>query len=142
LDLQKLELATLSACDTERGKMVRGEGVQAFSRALLSAGSRSSLTTLWRVADEPTSEFMTQFYYFALNKHLPKAEALRQAKLRFLHSGNYVPVAWAAFVLNGEGLAPLPRVISWTTIVAAAGAVILLMLPFLLQRRFHRSHRS
>jgi CHAT domain-containing protein len=142
LDLHKLQLATLSACDTERGKMVRGEGVQAFSRALLSAGSRSSLTTLWRVADEPTSEFMTQFYYFALSEHLPKAEALRQAKLRFLRSNSSTnnPATWAAFVLNGEGLTPVPRVVSWTTTLVVAAAT-LLIITFLLSRRFHRGQR-
>lgn len=144
LDLHNVQLATLSACDTERGKVVRGEGVQAFSRALLSAGSRSSLTTLWRVADEPTSEFMSLFYYFALPKHLPKAEALRQAKLRFLRSGSSkkTPITWAAFVLNGEGTTPLPRVVSWTTILLATAAVILLVGVFLLKRRFHGSQRS
>lgn len=66
LNLNGVRLATISACDTERGKIIRGEGVQAFSRALLSAGAASSLTTLWRVDDELTAEFMSQFYYFAL----------------------------------------------------------------------------
>jgi CHAT domain-containing protein len=57
LNLNGVRLATISACDTERGKIIRGEGVQAFSRALLSAGAASSLTTLWRVDDELTAEF-------------------------------------------------------------------------------------
>ena len=121
LDLHQVNLATLSACDTERGKVVRGEGVQAFSRALLSAGSRSSLTTLWRVADEPTSEFMKQFYYSALVERLPKAEALRQAKLKFFHSDGLLrtPSNWAAFVLNGDGGSRLPLVISWKMLAAS-----------------------
>ena len=54
VDLQNVRLATLSACETERGKIVRGEGAQAFSRALLHAGARSSVTTLWHVQDPPT----------------------------------------------------------------------------------------
>ena len=90
LDLSHVNLAVISACDTERGKMVRGEGVQAFSRALLSAGAASSVTALWRVDDEITAEFMKQFYFLALNEHKPKAEALRLAKLRFLHSNSKV----------------------------------------------------
>jgi CHAT domain-containing protein/Tfp pilus assembly protein PilF len=104
LDLRGVDLATISACNTERGKMVRGEGVQAFSRVLLSAGSRSTVTTLWQVADQPTAEFMKQFYYFAVAKRMPKAEALRLAKLKFLHSKGTLqhPRYWAAFVLNGE----------------------------------------
>jgi len=119
LDLRGMSLATLSACDTERGKLVPGEGIQAFSRALLAAGSRSSLTTLWRVPDQPTSQFMQQFYYFLLKKHKSKAEALRLAKLEFLHSGTELshPKYWAAFVLNGEGSVPVPRFIPWQYLV-------------------------
>ena len=115
LDLRGMSLATLSACDTERGKLVRGEGIQAFSRALLAAGSRSALTTLWRVPDQPTSQFMQQFYYYLLKKHESKAEALRLAKLEFLRSGGELshPKYWAAFVLNGEGEEPAPRFIPW-----------------------------
>lgn len=115
LDLRGVNLATLSACDTARGRLVPGEGVQAFSRALLAAGSRSSLTTLWRVPDEPTAEFMKQFYYFLLKQHQPKAEALRLTKLAFLRSGTQLshPKYWAAFVLNGDGAEPVPRFVPW-----------------------------
>ena len=69
----------------ERPEM-RGEGVQSFSRAFLAAGARSTVTTLWRVADGPTAEFMTVFYHH-LQLGEPRAEALRQAKLRFIRSG-------------------------------------------------------
>ncbi len=126
LNLSNVNLAVISACDTERGKMIRGEGVQAFSRALLSAGAASSVTALWRVDDEVTAEFMKQFYYLALSEHQPKAEALRLAKLKFLHSGSRVsdPRVWAAFVLNGDGATPVPFVLSW-------GEIALLLLAFL-----------
>jgi CHAT domain-containing protein len=122
LDLSEVNLATISACDTERGKMIRGEGVQAFSRALLVAGSRSSVTTLWRVADQPTSEFMKQFYYYALIQGQSKAEALRSAKLAFLHSTTELanPAHWAAFVINGDGAGTLPYFVSWGELAAAA----------------------
>ena len=120
LDLRGVSLATLSACDTERGKLQPGEGVQAFSRALLAAGSRSALTTLWRVPDEPTSAFMQQFYFYLLKKHKTKAEALRLTKLEFLRAGGALshPRFWAAFVLNGEGREPVPRFIPWQAIIA------------------------
>jgi CHAT domain-containing protein len=115
VDLRGTSLATLSACDTERGRLVPGEGIQAFSRALLAAGSRSALTTLWRVPDQPTSEFMQHFYFYLLKKHKSKAEALRLTKLEFLHSGTALshPRYWAAFVLNGDGAEPVPRFIPW-----------------------------
>jgi CHAT domain-containing protein len=127
LDLRDVQLTTLSACDTERGKLVKGEGVQGFSRALLSAGSQTAVTTLWRVEDHATAELMKQFY-FELSRGTPKAEALRLAKLKFLRSGTALaePRHWAAFVLNGDGREPLSRVISWATLLAPlAGALLL-----------------
>ncbi len=135
IDLRGVDLSTLSACDTERGKMIRGEGVQGFSRALLSAGSRAAVTTLWRVADQPTSDFMKQFYY-ALSQGKPKAEALRWAKLKFLRSGTALrhPRYWGAFVLNGDGLHPMPRALPWgTSLLTIAGALFVLVL---MTRRF------
>jgi CHAT domain-containing protein len=145
LDLRDVDLATLSACNTEQGKLIRGEGVQAFSRALLSAGSRSTLTTLWRVSDQPTSEFMQQFYYFALQDRQSKAEALRSAKLKFLHSKMQFeyPAQWAGFVLSGDGLSDLPTFVSWRVLaILAVIAILLLASCFSLALRFgRRNHR-
>jgi CHAT domain-containing protein len=141
LDLRGMSLATLSACDTERGRLVPGEGIQAFSRALLAAGSRSALTTLWRVPDQPTSQFMQQFYYFLLKKHKSKAEALRLAKLQFLHSGTELshPRYWAAFVLNGEGSEPVPRFIPWQLLVMPVPIVAFAVFLFVRLRRKKRA---
>jgi CHAT domain-containing protein/tetratricopeptide (TPR) repeat protein len=135
LDLRGVDLATLSACDTERGKVLRGEGLQAFSRALLSAGARAAVTTLWRVADRPTAEFMKQFY-FELGQREPKAQALRLAKLRFLRSASELrhPRFWAAFVLNGDGTRPVPRVCAWDRLLVLL-AVVLLAAAALVGRR-------
>jgi tetratricopeptide (TPR) repeat protein len=149
LDLRGIDLATLSACDTERGKMIRGEGVQAFGRALLFAGSKSALTTLWRVDDQATKEFMKQFYHFAIREHQPKAQALRSAKLRFLHSGTALanPAYWAGFVLNGDGMDPVPRFLSWAEIAIALTSVTIFSVLAALgisryRRRVHRVDRS
>jgi CHAT domain-containing protein/Flp pilus assembly protein TadD len=149
MDLHKVQLATLSACDTERGKIVRGEGAQAFSRALLHGGARASLTTLWRVQDAPTAEFMQQFYYFALKKHQPLAEAMRSAKLKFLHTRGSLqdPAHWASFVINGDGQEPLARFVSWRELIAAAIlGVLIVVFAFRLLLRFrsrtNRIHRS
>jgi CHAT domain-containing protein len=144
LNLSHVNLATLSACDTERGKMIRGEGVQAFSRALLSAGARASLTTLGRVDDQATAEFMQQFYYFALKKGQSKAEALRSAKLKFLRSGTKLenPAYWAAFVLNGDGAESVPKVLSWMELAAFATAILLVIIVLgLFLRNLRRVHR-
>ena len=137
LDLRGTSLATLSACDTERGRLVPGEGIQAFSRALLAAGSRSALTTLWRVPDEPTSQFMQHFYFYLLKKHLSKAEALRLTKLEFLHSGTELshPKYWASFVLNGDGTEPVPRFIPWQLLAFPVPIIALAVFIFVRFRR-------
>ena len=144
LDLRGMSLATLSACDTERGRLAPGEGIQAFSRALLAAGSRSALTTLWRVPDQPTSQFMQQFYYFLLKKHKSKAEALRLAKLQFLHSGTELsqPRYWAAFVLNGEGSQPVPRFIPWQLLIMPVPFLAFVLFLFFRLRRKKRAARG
>lgn len=137
LDLRGTSLATLSACDTERGRLVPGEGIQAFSRALLAAGSRSALTTLWRVPDQPTAEFMQHFYFYLLKKHKSKSEALRLTKLEFLHSGTALshPRYWAAFVLNGDGAEPVPRFIPWQVLAIPIPIIALAVFIYLRVRR-------
>ena len=134
LPLDGVELAVLSACDTERGRLVGGEGVETFSRAFLAAGARSTVTTMWRVADRPTANFM-QIFYHHLQRGVARDQALRRVKLRFLESGTDLadPHFWAAFVLSGEALRPLPRAISWTAVAVTALPVA--ALPVLVLRR-------
>ena len=138
LNLRGVDLVTLSACETESGKLIRGEGVQGFSRAFLAAGAHSVVATLWRVADAPTAEFMKLFYR-DLSRGTSKAESLRQAKLRFL--GLKPPFAhpryWAAFVLSGEALAPIPRAMSWWWLIMPP--VLLLALAAALYYRHARA---
>jgi tetratricopeptide (TPR) repeat protein len=141
LDLRGVTLVTLSACETERGKIVRGEGVEGFSRALLAAGASAAVTTMWDVADRPGAEFMTQFYY-ALGRGAAPAAALRQAKLRFLHSDLpwTHPYFWAGYVLTGDGASRPPRVVPWS--VVAAGALTIAAVATALIRARASARRS
>jgi tetratricopeptide (TPR) repeat protein len=80
------DLVTLSACETALGPEGGGEGLLGFSQVLLGRGARSLLLSLWKVDDTATALLMTRFYENLLGKRegldkpLPKAEALRQAK--------------------------------------------------------------
>ena len=114
--------------------MVRGEGIQSFSRAFLSSGAEATLTTLWRVADRPTADFMKLFYQ-RLAKGDSKAQALRVAKLSFLRSGQDLaqPRYWAAFVLNGDGQTPVRAFVSWWW--AVSGAMLAAGVTALARRR-------
>ncbi|HXA52435.1 MAG TPA: CHAT domain-containing protein, partial [Candidatus Acidoferrum sp.] len=124
LPLEGADLVTLSACETEAGRVVRGEGIQSFSRAFLAAGARTTITTLWRVEDRATAEFMSVFYK-SLGQRRSKSDALRDAKLSFLHRGGTyaLPQTWAAFVLNGDGDTPLRPVLSWWRVAGIAGVI-------------------
>jgi CHAT domain-containing protein/tetratricopeptide (TPR) repeat protein len=136
LPLSGVELAVLSACDTERGKQLAGEGIESFSRAFLAAGARSTVTTLWRVPDGTTAAFMRLFYHH-LQRGASRAEALRLAKLRFLKSASPTndPHYWAAFVLTGDGLRPVSTALRWRSVaLAGAGIGALLVIVFVLRR--------
>jgi len=80
------DLVVLSACQTGLGKYVSGEGHIGFAQALLLAGARSVLLSLWKVDDAASTLLMTRFYRNLLASRLDrtkpasKAEALSQAK--------------------------------------------------------------
>lgn len=94
------DLVVLSACQTGLG-LVSGDGVIGLSRALLIAGARTVLVSLWNVDDLATAELMRHFYehYLATDN---KAAALRHAMTTFLANPDTAsPHLWAAFYLIG-----------------------------------------
>lgn len=97
------DLAVLSACQTGLGKFSKGEGVIGLSRALVYAGARNIMVSYWSVADESTSELMTDFYKELLRQPVPNfREALQQSKLKMIRNKKYsAPYYWAPFVLIG-----------------------------------------
>jgi CHAT domain-containing protein len=101
LNLQA-ELVTLSACETGLGKLAKGEGIIGLTRAFLYAGASNVAVSLWKVADESTSELMQAFYKRMLNGE-SKAKALQGAKLSLLENKKYAhPYFWAPFILIGK----------------------------------------
>jgi len=98
------DLAVLSACNTNSGEIIRGEGIMSIGRAFTYAGCGSLLLTQWQVSDATTPVIMKDFYT-GLKKGLGKDVALREAKLKFLeHSDNLTeaPFYWGSFVLMGN----------------------------------------
>ena len=93
-------LVVLSACDTGRGR-ITGDGVIGLSRSLITAGVPSVIVSLWSISDAPTAKLMTNFYHNWQERHLDKAQALRQAMLNTLKT-HPNPIDWAAFTLIGE----------------------------------------
>ncbi|MFT7480819.1 MAG: CHAT domain-containing protein, partial [Gammaproteobacteria bacterium] len=101
LDLSQCELAVLSACETNVGIRRAGQGIQSLQSALYAAGTRTSITSLWKVDDAATRRLMEVFYTNLWIEKMPKAEALWQAK-QALRDEGHPPAHWAGWVLTGD----------------------------------------
>ncbi|MBU0500357.1 MAG: CHAT domain-containing protein [Gammaproteobacteria bacterium] len=82
--LGDVDLLTLSACETAVGGNGTGKEVEGFGALAQKKGAKGVLATLWPVADNSTGIFMQSLYRLRQENHLSKAEALRQAQLRFI----------------------------------------------------------
>jgi len=97
----RAEMIVLSACQTGRGSLERGEGLLGLPRVFFYIGARTVVSALWQIGDRSTSLLMKHFYS-GLARGLSKSGALREAKLKMLASDFAHPFYWASFVLNGD----------------------------------------
>lgn len=95
------DLVILSACQTGRGRLEKGEGVLGLPRIFFYSGAKSVVSTLWKIDDKSTSIFMKYFYGF-LSQDKNKTQSLRLAKLEMIKAKYSHPFYWAAFILNGD----------------------------------------
>ncbi len=102
LDLTGTELAVLSACETGVGEVQNGEGVYGLRRALVLAGVRTQIASLWKVDDAATKDLMID-YYRRLQAGAGRSQALREAQLTMLKDpARAHPYYWASFIAIGE----------------------------------------
>ncbi len=97
-------LTILTACETGKPTYQPGEGMISLAHAFNYAGSESILTTLWQVDEISTTQIVGYFYDF-LSEGLPKDEALKKAKLKYLSTvkgRGAEPQYWAGLVLIGD----------------------------------------
>ncbi|MBM4000606.1 MAG: CHAT domain-containing protein [Planctomycetes bacterium] len=100
--LGSAELVTLSACESGLGLLQGSEGVLGLTWALLGAGNRAVVSSLWSVEDEATADFMVELYRELLDGQT-KAESLRRAALALRQrpeTGH--PAYWGGFQLVGD----------------------------------------
>jgi CHAT domain-containing protein len=107
MNLQGVEWAVLSACDTGLGTVTAGEGVLGLRRAFQIAGVHTVIMSLWSVEDRATRQWMEALYQARLGDHLDTADAMRQANLTLIRERrargqSTHPFYWAAFVAAGD----------------------------------------
>jgi CHAT domain-containing protein len=132
LDLNAVELAVLSACETALGAETAGEGMLGLQRAFQVGGVQSTIAGLWQVDDHATQVLMERFYRNCSDPTVDKLDALREAQIWMLRhpkdvwmtstgctrgdrrltppgasvDGRLAPRYWAAFWLSGN-ISPL-----------------------------------
>ncbi len=96
------DLVVLSACESARGPLVRGEGIEGLSRAFFYAGASAVMMSLWGVDDQAGAQLMERFYDF-LGKGDSIVDAQRKAKLEMIGNKEAAhPYFWANIVVSGE----------------------------------------
>jgi len=99
------ELIFMNACNTGNGTYLDGEGVYDLSRAFLSAGAKSIISSMWEIDDQSSSEITISFYKY-LKKGESKSNALRLAKLDYIKNVETDrakhPYYWAGLVAIGN----------------------------------------
>jgi CHAT domain-containing protein len=107
LNLQGMDLAVLSACESGLGEVAGGEGVLGLVRAFHVAGARDVVASLWRVDDRATAALMARFYHQLWAQKKPPLEALRQAQLEVYRNPGRI-AEWAGREFGGAEV-PLPK---------------------------------
>lgn len=98
LDLSNTELVVISACESALGWIDPIEGVLGLQRAFKEAGVKTILMTLWKVPDNTTAMFMTEFYRNLIDGDSVR-DAVQKAKKYLIDNGASDPYYWAPFVV-------------------------------------------
>lgn len=134
-------LCVLSACQTAKGPLQRGEGVMSLARAFQYSGCKRVLSTLWQTDDRAATS-LSQDFFAALAEGLPAEAALLRARKNWLEEADNVyahPYFWANYVLIGDGgVIPIKKSRPWVWI----GGFLFLALTLSLIWRKRREQRT
>lgn len=131
----------LSACSSNTGVLLRGEGVMSLARAFFQAGAHTVVASLWRLRDDEAADLFERFYRH-LGRGASVAAALHAAQRDLIAEGAPA-AAWAGVIVLGDGdVVPLPggrkgwdlAVWSW----GLASVILLLGVALYAARRRHR----
>jgi CHAT domain-containing protein len=137
-------IVVLSACSSNTGVVLRGEGVMSLARAFFQAGAHTVVASLWRLRDDEAADFFDRFYHH-LGRGLSGAAAAQVAQKDLIADGAPA-AAWAGIVVLGDGdLVPLPggrkgwNVPVWAWVIAGCALILLAVIAW---RRIPRTART
>lgn len=98
MNLDGVQLAVLSACETALGEVEAGEGVYGLQRAFSIAGVDKMIMSLWKVDDQVTRLLFESFYtqWLIRKNSIDKAFYLAQQEIKSRYPDPYY---WGAFIL-------------------------------------------
>ncbi len=109
LDL-KANLMVLSACETARGRVGRGEGMIGLMWSSFVAGVPTMVVSQWKVRSDSSAALMVEFHRrLKIRSSGPSVrnsvpEILREAALKIKGNSKYRhPFHWAGFIVVGDG---------------------------------------
>jgi CHAT domain-containing protein len=102
----KADLVNLSAFDAGVGGIYEDDGLTRLIHSFVLSGAKAVSVSLWRVADESTSQFMATMYGLVQDKGMSYIDAITEVKRQFLN-GEFgekykAPYYWAPFVYYGN----------------------------------------
>lgn len=129
MQLEGNELIVLSACETGKGQLQKGEGIISLSRAFAMSGSKSLILSLSEVDELAASHIMVAFLT-NIQQGMLKDVALQQAKMDYVkhHPYHYMsaPGHWAPFILLGDNSAvPTSTHYGWVVLCILIGIMVL-----------------
>jgi CHAT domain-containing protein len=106
MNLDGVQWAVLSACDTALGEFLPGEGVFGLRRAFQLAGARTVIMSVWPADDQATRSWMRTLYQARFALHLDTAESVQNASLSLLKARRKAgesthPLYWGGFIAAG-----------------------------------------
>jgi CHAT domain-containing protein len=96
----RADLVVLSACESSLSGLTAGREIIGLNRALAVGGTRSVLSSLWRISDVTSAVVMKRFYRY-LAQGADKASALRHSQIDAMKNFKH-PAYWASFRLVGQ----------------------------------------
>jgi CHAT domain-containing protein len=97
-DLRRLQLATLATCRSAAHARLPGRERICLPTALLDAGARGVIASMWPIEDAPSVEIMTALYEELRRRPAAAALAAMQARM----APRYPAQQWAGLVFYGN----------------------------------------